>query len=196
MQRLKKKMKNNRRKIIKEKAGELGHIDCYNLPKGLLEVNKSHYLVGLIDDATRIAFVELIEDKKSLTVMFATMDMLGAFSEFTDIKFKEILSDNGSEFGQGPDKKNKDTNPFERLLKYYGIKHRYTKPYRPQTNGKIERFWKTLHEDLIEDTDFDSIEDFKQNLAEYLCYYNEERPHQGLNGKTPIEFNEKCPRIT
>ena len=196
LNKLKKQMKENRRKIIKTKAGEQGHIDCYNLPKGLIELNKTHYLVGMIDSATRIAFAELIEDKKALTVMFATMDILAAFSEVADIQFKEIISDNGSEFGQGPDKANKDTHPFEVLLKRYGIKHRYTRPYRPQTNGKIERFWKSLYIDLIEDTDFDNLEDFKQNLAEYLCYYNEERAHQGINGMTPLECNKITPRIT
>lgn len=195
LNKLKKKMKENRRKIIKEKAGELGHIDCYNLPKGLLEPNKTHYLVGMIDSATRVAFAELVENKKSLTVMFATMDILAAFSDVADIQFKEILSDNGSEFGQGPEKLNKDTNPFEVLLTRYGIKHRYTRPYRPQTNGKIERFWKSLYFDLIEDADFDNLADFKQNLAEYLCYYNEERVHQGINGITPLECNKITPRI-
>jgi hypothetical protein len=50
-----------------------------------------------------------------------------------------MLSDNGSEFGSGKKANNKDTNPFEKLLTEMGIKHRYTRPYRPQTNGKIER---------------------------------------------------------
>ena len=69
-----------------------------------------------------------------------------------------------------------------------GIKHRYTKPYRPQTNGKVERFWRTLSEDLIAETDFDSIEELKDELMQYLVYYNIKRPHQGINGKTPVEM--------
>ena len=44
------------------------------------------------------------------------------------------------------------------------MKHIYTKPYRPQTNGKIERFWKTLKEDFVEDSFFNDKEDLKNEL--------------------------------
>ena len=79
-------------------------------------------------------------------------------------------------------------HPFERMLIELGITHRYTQPYRPQTNGKVERFWRTLKEDLIEETDFDSLEEFKDEVLQYMVYYNEERPHQGLDGKKPAEM--------
>ena len=88
----------------------------------------------------------------------------------------------------GQRKQAKEHHPFERMLIEIGIKHRYTKPYRPQTNGKVERFWRTLQEDLIEETDFDSLEEFKDELMQYLVYYNHQRPHQGIDGKTPIEM--------
>ena len=68
-----------------------------------------------------------------------------------------------------------------------GIKHRYTRPYRPQTNGKIERFWRTLNEDLLDETTFESVGELKQELVEYLLYDNTERPHQGLGGKSPLQ---------
>jgi transposase InsO family protein len=77
-----------------------------------------------------------------------------------------------------------------------GITHRYTRPYRPQTNGKAERFWRTLEEDLLFETAFDSPEQLKEELLQYLIYYNQHRPHQALNGKTPAEVNQNCPRIT
>jgi transposase InsO family protein len=51
-----------------------------------------------------------------------------------------------------------------------------------------ERFWRTLKEDLIEETDFDSLEELEDELLKYLVYYNWERPHQGINGKKPIEM--------
>ena len=47
-------------------------------------------------------------------------------------------------------------HPMERMLLELGITHRYTRPYRPQTNGKVERFWRTLNEDLLEGTTFES----------------------------------------
>ena len=76
----------------------------------------------------------------------------------------------------------------DRLL---GVKHRYTRPYRPQTNGKVERFWRTLNEDLIEGTTFETLEEFKDELEQYLLCYNEFRPHQALNAKTPKRMNEE-----
>lgn len=193
LNKLKPKMKQNKRKIIKEKAGEMAHIDCYNLPRGLIELNKQHYLVGVIDDASRVAWAKLVEDKKALTVMFATLDILNMLKYYAEIEFEEMLSDNGSEFKGGQDKM---THPFERLLIELNIRHRYTKPYRPQTNGKIERFWKTLFEEMIEDTDYDNKQDFEQTLMEYLVYYNEARPHSSIGGKSPKEFLKITPRIT
>lgn len=77
-----------------------------------------------------------------------------------------------------------------------GIKHRYTRPYRPQTNGKVERFWRTLNEDLIEGTYFESLDHFKKELFEYMLYYNKMRPHQAIGGKTPEEFAKNHQRIT
>jgi len=190
------KMKEEKQKIIKEKAGEMGHIDCHHLSKDMiLGNNKKYYLVGVIDDCTRITWVEVLEDIKSLTVMFGALRCFNYISNDYDIKFAEMLSDNGPEFGPRGSK-NKSNHPFERMLIEMGIKHRYTRPYRPQTNGKIERFWRTLNEDLIDGTDFDNIEEFKDQLVQYLLYYNKMRPHQGLNGQTPLVFANSCQRIT
>ena len=199
LNKLKPKMRQNKRKIIKEKAGEMGHIDCHYLPKGLFEneeeENKRYYLVAIIDDATRIVWADLIPNIKAITVMFTTLELINMFRSYANIEFKEILSDNGSEFGQGKNIKNKDSHPFEVLLKRLNIKHRYTRPYRPQTNGKIERFWRTLKEEMIDETSYKDKDDFVKTLTEYLVYYNEHRPHSSLNGETPFRFGEKCPRI-
>ena len=190
------KMKEEKRRIIKEKAGELGHIDCHYLSKDLIEGSKQrYYLVCVIDSCTRIAWAEVVEDIKSLTVMFATLRCLNYIASDYDIKFAELLTDNGPEFGPRGSQ-NKDSHPFERMLKEMEIKHRYTMPYRPQTNGKVERFWRTINEDLIEGTSFASLDEFKQELLQYLLYYNKMRPHQALDGKTPLLFADSCQRIT
>ena len=49
------------------------------------------------------------------------------------------------------------------MFQELGITHRYTRPYRPQTNGKIERFWRTLNEDLLDETTFESVEELQGN---------------------------------
>lgn len=197
LNRLRPKMKRNKRQIIREKAGELGHIDCHYLPKGIIkDDSRRYYLVALMDDTTRLVWADIVPDIQSLTVMFATLGIFNMLADRYDLKFAEILSDNGSEFGSGPKANNKYTHPFERLLSNLHIKHRYTRPYRPQTNGKIERFWKTLDEELLEDYVFKDMEEFEMHLAGFLVYYNEERPHQSLGGQTPLEKNKICHRIT
>ncbi len=185
------KMKEEKRKIIRKKAGELAHIDCHYLAKDIVsDVKERLFLIAIIDDATRIAWVEVIPNIKALTAMFSTMRILNYFKQNHNIEFKELLSDNGSEFG-GKSLKNPEEHPFERMLIEMEIKHRYTRPYRPQTNGKIERFWKTIESDLLEDMVFDSIEHLQDELSQYLYYYNFQRPHQGINGVSPVEFLKK-----
>ncbi len=189
-------MKKEKRKIIKEKAGELGHIDCHYLSKSIIkEESKRLYLVCVIDDCTRIAWAEVVEDIKALTVMFATLKCLNILADHYDIRFKEVLTDNGPEVGTRHSKKKRE-HPFERMLIELEIKHRYTRPYRPQTNGKVERLWRTIEDDLLRDTHYDSVEELKEELLQYLYYYNHERPHQALKGVSPIVFSEKCPRIS
>lgn len=195
--RLTQPMKQTRRKIIKEKAGELGHIDCHYLSPDLLEnESKRYYLVCVIDDCTRLAWAEITDDIKSITVMFATLKCFNFLTEQYQIKFERVLTDNGAEFGSGPKPKNKQHHPFERLLLELGVKHSYTRPFRPQTNGKVERFWKTLRADLLEDVVFDNLDHFRNELMEYLVYYNEHRPHQSLDNIPPAEFAKSCQRIT
>jgi len=185
------KMKEEKRKIIKKRAGELGHIDCHYLAKDIVsDVNERLFLIAIIDDATRIVWVEIIPNIKSLTTTFSTMRILNYFQQTHNLRFKELLSDNGSEFG-GKNLKHPEDHPFERMLIEMGIKHRYTRPYRPQTNGKIERFWRTIENDLLEDMIFDSIEHLQDELSQYLYYYNYQRPHQGINGLNPVEFLKK-----
>lgn len=196
LNRLRPAMKEAKRTIIKEKAGEMAHIDCHHLSKCLtLDENKRRYLVCVLDSCSRVAWAEVIDDITALTVMFATLRCLNILADRYQVRFQEVLTDNGPEFGTRESQK-KPGHPFERMLMELGITHRYTRPYRPQTNGKVERFWRSLEEDLLRETTFDSIDNVKDELLQYLIYYNHHRPHQGLGGKTPVEFLENCPRIT
>ena len=178
-----------RRSMIMQRAGELFHIDCCHLPRGItIAPHPKLYLVGIIEGYSRIAWVELVDNIKALSVMFATLHGLNMIKHRYGIEAEALLSDNGAEFGSGISAKNKQDHPFERLLLEMNIQHRYTRPYRPQTNGKIERFWKTLNEDFLQDARYEDKEDLQKELLEYLLYYNEHRPHQALNNKTPKNF--------
>lgn len=185
LNRLTKPMRQSKRQIIKTRAGELGHLDCHYLSKDLIVgAKRRYYLVSVLDSCTRLAWAEVVDDLKSLSVMFAALKSINLLNAEYGIRFEEILTDNGPEVASP---NNKANHPTERMFQELGIKHRYTRPYRPQTNGKIERFWRTLNEDLLEETTFDSVQELKDELVEYLLYYNTERPHQGLNGKSPLQ---------
>lgn len=176
-------MQQTKRRIIKTRAGELGHLDCHYLSKDLvLGPPRRRYLVSIVDACTRLAWAEVVEDLKSLTVMFAALRSINFLHAEYGVRFEAVLTDNGAELASP---RNPATHPVERMLRELGIAHRYTRPYRPQTNGKVERFWRTLNEDLLNETTFDSVVELQQELAEYLFYYNTARPHQGLGGKTP-----------
>ena len=97
--------------------------------------------------------------------MFKTLKMINTLNVTYGLVFAEILSDNGAEFAS---RNNPQEHPFEAMLLELGIKHRYTRPYRPQTNGKIERFWRTLDDDVIEGATFDNLDHFANELFEYL----------------------------
>jgi transposase InsO family protein len=180
-------MREEKRRIIKDKLGELGHVDLHQLSRDmfLAPPPATAYIVSLIDSCSRLAWAEVITSKKALPVMFRTLKMINTLNVTYGLVFAEILSDNGAEFAS---RNNPDAHPFEAMLLELGIKHRYTRPYRPQTNGKIERFWRTLDEDVIEGATFDNLDHFANELFEYLIYYNNHRPHQALGGQTPKDF--------
>jgi transposase InsO family protein len=177
-----------KQKIIKERMGQLGHIDCHHLSKSVIRgQNRKLYLLCVLDDYSRLAWAQVMTDITALTTMFTAMHCLQALKREFGIQMEEIMADNGPEFGSAVSQ-NKMNHPFERMLFETGIKRRYMKAYHPQTNGKVERFWRTLIEDLIEDTDFDSLEELEDELLKYLVYYNWERPHQGIGGMKPIDM--------
>ena len=144
LNRLRPKMKQEKRRIIKERMGQLGHIDTHYLSKHTIRNStKKLFIVAILDDYSRVTWAEIIESIDSLSVMFGAIKCLNVLKAHYHIQFEEIISDNGNEFGNR-NYKSKMSHPFERLLIEMGVKHRYTRPYRPQTNGKIERFWKSL----------------------------------------------------
>jgi len=80
---------------------------------------------------------------------------------------------------------------FKSLLHEMHIPQIFTRPYHPETNGKIERFWQTLKRDFIEGSTFASVEELEQVLNMYMIYYNKHRHHQGLDGKNQSTISTK-----
>ena len=165
----------------KRYPGELLHADTYSLSKTLVDERKKYYLFGIVDDCTRLCYVELIDRNTAANVS-------GAFSKaykwfnLHGINPEEVMTDNGSEFTSYTSQKAKETHFFETMLKIFNVKHYRTRPYRPQTNGKIERFWKILNQECIlcQRTTLSK----KELIAEpdgFMYRYNYRRRHGALN---------------
>ena len=90
-------MREEKRRIIKDKLGELGHVDLHQLPRDmfLAPPPATAYIVSLIDSCSRLAWAEVLTSKKALPVMFKTLKMINTLNLTYGLVFQEILSDNG-----------------------------------------------------------------------------------------------------
>ena len=180
----------------KKQPGELGHIDVKKIPniKGQDPKNKQ-YKAALIDDCTRIAYTERLPDKKARTLSRFLWRATDRFLKEYGITFKAILSDNGKEFTTHH-KKGRKKHPFERTLLKLTIIHKYTRPYRPQTNGKVERFWRIWIDECWKIKQFSSWADYDSHHKRFTYRYNHVRRHGGIKYLTPVQkLNMTTPNI-
>jgi transposase InsO family protein len=185
------------KKIIKryekKTPGELAHIDLSRLPKDLKVSFKLRdtYVAAVCDDCTRLVYAEVVKAKKASTLSFFMMRALSWFKQIYNFEFESVMSDNGSEFKGSLERE----HPFETVCDELGIKHILTPPYHPQSNGKIEAFWKILKSEFFYPNRFDSMEDLVLNLGNYLFEYNHLRKHGGLNYETPFDKLQKVTEL-
>ncbi len=171
----------------KKYPGEQLHADNHYISKVVFKDRKQRYLFGVLDDCTRLCYVELIPNLKASTVAKAFANGYVWFFKH-GIKAREILTDNGSEFTKYTSKKDRSSHFFETILSIFNIKHRYIRPYRPQTNGKIERFWRTINNECINlQLDLMSEKEFLEELEAFMWRYNYQRRHSSLNYMTPLD---------
>jgi len=97
--------------------------------------------------------------------------------------FKTIQTDHGSEFSKW----------FTKVVEHTGVSHRHTRVRTPTDNGHIERFIRTLQDECLHRIPR-NFQIWKKEIPEFIRYYNTERPHMGLNFKTPIQIIKAVPR--
>ena len=136
------------------------------------------YLVGIIDDHSRyIVSHGLFRQQTAEAVLEVVRGATGQWGAP-----REILSDNGRQFVAWRGK-----TKFQKVLRRQGVQHVRSAPHHPMTLGKIERFWRTIWEEFLEDAVFASFADASQRLAHWIAYYNHQRPHQGIDGACPAD---------
>jgi transposase InsO family protein len=134
------------------------------------------YVHVAIDDHSGIAFAKIMgsERKRSAT---AFLKAALAYYESLGIKVERVMTDNGSCYR---------SFAFRRLCKRLGLRHIRTKPYKPQTNGKAERFIQTSLREWAYAQAYRNSQQRKQELPLWLHRYNWHRPHAGIGDKVPI----------
>ena len=184
---LNKARKEHVQRYVKRYPGELLHADTYQLAKAMMQDRRRYYLFGIVDDYSRLAYLEVIVANNAAEVAKAFFHSLQFFLAH-GIHPDRVMTDNGVEFTAFTSQKAKQTHFFETMLKIVGIDHTYTRPYHPQTNGKIERFWRIVDRECIFHLNLgQTLHTLSNELNSYLYRYNYERRHGSLNYTTPLD---------
>jgi transposase InsO family protein len=140
--------------------------------------NRRVYLVAFLDDHSRfIVSYGLHASQSSALVLEVLRSGIASYQSP-----EEILTDNGSQYVTWRGK-----SAFTKELEKRGIKQVVAKPRRPQTLGKIERFWGTLWRECIASAVFIDLGDAQRRIGLFIDHYNFQRVHQGIDGLTPAD---------
>jgi len=135
------------------------------------------YAHAIVDDHSRLAYAELHDDEKAATVTGFLERALAFFAEH-GIVVRRLMTDNGFSYLRN--------RSLRELLERKGIRHLTTEPYRPRTNGKVERFHQTMAREWAYGLSYRSHRQRDQALPHWLDHYNRHRPHSSLGDRPPI----------
>jgi transposase InsO family protein len=177
--------------------GELLHIDVKKLgrirraghrvtgsKKGQARGIGWEYVHVCVDDATRLVYVEVLEDERAQTAIGFLRRAL-AFFRRHGVQVRGVMTDNGSCYR---------STVHALACKALQIKHLRTRPYRPRTNGKAERFIRTLLGGWAYGAIYRDSRERKDALPGWLDYYNRRRPHRSLGNQSPLQRLEVLKR--
>jgi transposase InsO family protein len=172
-------------------AGELLHLDVKKLGriKGIgKRVTGLHsgvhrargigweFVHVCVDDYTRLAYVEVLEDEKGPTTVGFLRRAVAWFAD-RGVQVRGVMTDNGANYR---------SNVFRAAMAQLRLKHVRTKPYTPRTNGKAERFIQTMLREWAYARPYVTSARRRTSLAPWVRRYNERRPHGGIGGTPPI----------
>ncbi|MFI6477185.1 integrase core domain-containing protein, partial [Nonomuraea sp. NPDC050663] len=133
------------------------------------------YLHNAVDDHSRLAYTEILPDETRESAV-AFWQRAHAYFAAAGITVRRVLTDNGSCYR---------SHLWRDTLNAAGITHKRTRPYRPQTNGKVERYNRTLLEEWAYSRLYTSENERRRTLPQWLHAYNHHRGHTALGGQPP-----------
>jgi transposase InsO family protein len=164
------------RRFERAKPNQLWQTDLFTFM--LKRQNRRLYLVAFLDDHSRfLVSLGLHASCGTAMVIEALEAGIAAYGPP-----EEILTDNGPQYVTWRGK-----SQFSKRLEQRGIKQIVARPRRPQTLGKIERFWGTLWRELLETAVFTDLAEARQRIGLFVDYYNFQRTHRGLGGLVPAD---------
>jgi transposase len=132
---------------------------------------------AIVDDHSRLAYVELHRDERAATVTGFVERALAFYAQH-GISARRLMTDNAFAYV--------NNRSLRELLAREGIHHLRTEPYRPRTNGKVERFHQTMGREWAYGVAYRSHRQRNQALPHWLKHYNKSRPHSSLGDQPPI----------
>jgi transposase InsO family protein len=140
--------------------------------------NRRVYLVAFMDDHSRFVVGYGLHASQSTALVLEVFR--AAIAGFGTPE--EVLTDNGTQYVTWRGK-----SAFTKECEKRGVKQIVASPHRPQTLGKIERFWGTVWRECVETAVFLDLGDARQRIGLFIDHYNFQRPHQGIDGSTPAD---------
>ena len=189
------------RHVEAERPGELVHVDVKK--QGRIPDGGGHRIHGrqrarggqrkqglgydflhlAVDDCSRVAYLEVHPDEGAVTVAGFAQRAL-AFYAGLGVTVERVLTDNGNGYRSGV---------FRQVLTETGVAHKRTRPYRPQSNGKVERLNLTLDREWAYARPYRSNQQRLDALPTWLHDYNHHRPHRALDGRSPMQLLNNLP---
>ena len=169
------------RRYEKQRPGELIHIDLKYLPA--LRNARHDFEFAAVDDFSREAVVWITTDQTSAAAT-AFLERVAAALPYP---IEAVLTDNAFAFTMRHALHADRLTRFQQACQSLGIAHHLLRPYAPQSNGKVERFFRTIDDECLHIRPLLTFTARTRAVEKFVWYYNHERPHLSLGGMTPID---------
>ena len=165
----------------KQRPGELIHLDLKFLPA--LRNARNDFEFAAVDDFSREAVVSIRTEQTSASAT-AFLEQVVARLPY---RIEAVLTDNALAFTMRYAHHAERLTRFQQACAALGIRHYVLRPYAPQSNGKVERFFRTVNDECLHVRPLFTFAARSRAVEDFVWFYNHKRPHLSLGGMTPVD---------